>query len=67
MPQEDFEDLNVMNLAETKSQRAPTFESIPYSAPQPTRINWLKTAAALGVVAGLIAVTLWVLIPRQAS
>jgi hypothetical protein len=66
MPQEDSEDLNVMNLTETKSQRAPTFESIPYPPSKPTQINWLK-AAVIGGVAGLIVVALLSLIPRHAS
>jgi len=67
MSQEDFEDLNVINLTETKSQRAPTFESIPpYPPSKPTQINWLK-AAVVGGVAALIAVALLALIPRHAS
>ena len=46
MAQEDFEDLNVMSLTETKSQRAPT--------PEPLRAKWL-TAAVATVFIGLIA------------
>jgi hypothetical protein len=67
MSQEDFEDLNVINLTETKSQRAPTFESIPpYPPSRPTQINWLE-AAFVGGVAALIAVAVLSLIPRHAS
>jgi len=46
MAQEDFEDLNVMSLTETKSQRAPT--------PEPLRAKWLAPAVAT-VFIGLIA------------
>jgi len=46
MAQEDFEDLNVMSLTETKSQRAPT--------PEPPRVRWLAAAVAT-VFIGLIA------------
>jgi flagellar biosynthesis/type III secretory pathway M-ring protein FliF/YscJ len=53
MAQEDIEDLNVMNLLETKSQRAPTSESLP-SALEPPMMKRL-TAAVASVVAVLIA------------
>jgi len=46
MAQEDSEDLNVMSLTETKSQRAP--------ATEPPRVKWL-TAAVVSVFIGLIA------------
>jgi len=46
MAQEDFEDLNVMSLTETKSQRAPT--------PEPPRVKW-RTVAVATVFIGLIA------------
>jgi hypothetical protein len=46
MAQDDFDDLNVMSLTETKSQRAAT--------PEPPRVKWL-TAAVATVFIGLIA------------
>jgi hypothetical protein len=46
MAQDDFEDLNVMSLTETKSQRAPV--------PEPPKVKWL-TAAVATVFIGLIA------------
>jgi len=51
MPQEDFEDLNVANLSETKLQRAPGFEARP-------KAPCLKAAAvtALIVTAALVSV-----------
>lgn len=55
MAQEDFDDLNVMSLTETKSQRAPTSESVPCAlTPEPPRVKWL-TAAVVSVFIGLIA------------
>ena len=55
MAQEDFEDLNVMNLTETKSRRAPTSESLPSApTPEPPRVKWL-TAAVVSVFIGLFA------------
>ena len=55
MAQEDFEDLNVMSLTETKSQRAPTSESLTSAlTPEPPRTKWL-TAAGATVFVGFIA------------
>lgn len=55
MAQDDFEDLNVMNLTETKSQRAPTSESLPRAlTPEPPTVKWLTVAMAT-VFIGLIA------------
>ena len=55
MAPEDFEDLNVMNLLETKSQRAPTSESLTSAlTPEPPRMKRL-TAAVASVCVGLIA------------
>ena len=58
MPQEDIDDLNLMNLTETKFHRAPTSESLPYPLPpEPPRIKYL-TPALFGALAGLIAVVI---------
>jgi hypothetical protein len=58
MPQEDFEDLNVMNLTETKFQRAPTSESSPCPVPsKPLTRNWL-TAIVVGSLVALLAVAI---------
>jgi hypothetical protein len=56
MAQNDFEDLNVMSLTETKSHRAPTSESLsqPTLEVHPT-IKWAM-AALFGALGGLIAV-----------
>ena len=55
MARDDFDDLNVMSLTETKSQRAPTSESLPGAlTPEPPRVKWL-TAAVATVFIGLIA------------
>ena len=55
MARDDFDDLNVMSLTETKSQRAPTSESLPRAlTPEPPRVKWLTTAVAT-VFIGLIA------------
>ena len=57
MARDDFDDLNVMSLTETKSQRAPTPESLRLSGaltPEPPRVKWL-TAAAATVFISLIA------------
>jgi hypothetical protein len=56
MPLEDFDDLNVMSLTETKSQRAPTSESAPFPlSPERRKMKWLP-AAMVGALAALIAV-----------
>lgn len=58
MPQEDFEDLNVVNLTEAKFQRAPTSESLPHPVPpEPVRRNWLSPIV-VGGLAALIAVAI---------
>ena len=55
MAQEDIEDLNVMNLLETKSRRASTSESLPSRlTPVSPRMKRL-TAAVASVCVGLIA------------
>ena len=55
MAQDDFDDLNVMSLMETKSQRAPTSESLPGAlTPEPPRVKWLTAVVATGFI-GLIA------------
>jgi len=65
MAQEDFEDLNVMNLTETKSQRAPTSESIPPLPSEPSAMKWL--APALVGILALIAVALICRLPSAIS
>jgi hypothetical protein len=50
MPQEEFEDPNVANLSETKSQRAPAPETSPDKA------LWFTAAA----VAALIVIAVFV-------
>lgn len=63
MPQEDFEDLNVMNLTETKFQRAPTSESSPYPLPpQPVKRSWIP-AIVVGGLAALVAVAIFYRMP----
>jgi len=58
MSQEDFEDLNVMNLTETKFQRAPTSESSPHPLPpQPVKRSWIP-AIVVGGLAALVAVAI---------
>jgi hypothetical protein len=55
MVRDDFDDLNVMSLTETKSQRAPISESLPGALTlEPPRVKWL-TAAVATVFIGLIA------------
>ena len=60
MPEEDFEDLNVANLTETKSHRAATSETVPYySIPQNRpRMNWAGVAlfGALGALIGVAVI-----------
>ena len=55
MARDDFDDLNVTSLTETKSERAPTLESLPGSLTrEPPRVKWL-TAAVATVFISLIA------------
>ena len=55
MAQNDFEDLNVMSLTETKSHRAPTSESLPQPIPEvhPT-IKW-ATAVLFGALGRVLS------------
>ena len=55
MAQEDLEDLNVINLLETKSQRAPTSESLPSRLTSVSPRMKTLTAAVASVCVGLIA------------
>jgi len=50
MVEEDSEDLNVANLTETKSHRAPTSESVPPFSPKSSNKDWPRLAwvATLG-------------------
>ena len=55
MPPDDAEDLNVMSLSETKSQRAPTSETPPDAISEKApRMRWLKAAFVGGL--GLAAI-----------
>lgn len=59
MSQEDFEDLNVMNLTETKFQRAPTSESSPHPLPpQSVKRSWIPAIVVVGGLAALVAVAI---------
>jgi hypothetical protein len=54
MPQSEREDLNVMNLTETKSRRAPTSESLP--VPEDRQMTKWAAAGFVAALGGLVAV-----------
>ena len=69
MSQEDFEDLNVMNLAETKFERAPTSESSRHPlSTKPATMNWLGAVMIGGLATCiLVAVVYWACPQRRAT